>query len=656
MKKLLCLSFWLLWSQAQSQSLRLVDQKHFYGIGPQVMEELLTTPQGESYALMSFENQLRYTGPNQQLFLTPPNSNVEHNLVLIKLNAQGHIAWHTQMYANQEMTALDMIQLDSMGILVLFRMKGLGYFDIQNTSQVRGASTGDYVMALYDTSGSVIWHRGFGASLKPGIFYQDGYLEPLDSGRFLVALNTQGSIDADLSSGVANTPDGGGLNTHILEYDHQANYRSMISWTSAGEIIIQEMAAGPNGRLLVALRNAGTFDVDPSSGVTNLTATYRGAQNYWQRGNVLAAVNRNTLNLDWYFEMESRELLMDYILKYDALKNQWWFCGRYMGNFVTFDTPGFSRNRGASAYDYDAFFLAYDLNGNRTYEGELTANVSSEIPTSFIPHLGNYYLLSVVGNQSDLDFTPNRTHLGPRQYTGGMLIAKHNLGYGQEWAYKRMEYPSSNNYSVYEQELAVFGTDDLLMGFTTRKPNTWQKFSVNLAPQLDTANALEVEDDALLVRWQSCAVEDTALLYNAGTFSASDTTADHYEWVRCIDDQVLASGPDPFYSPQYRVQLYMRYRKGFCEYRSDCVIANDIGLEELDLPLQIYPNPSQGAVKFEYQGRNPLKLDLYNLQGQRLESLEILPGTSLQNLQYAPGLYLLRPQGHPKQQYKLMIR
>jgi len=70
--------------------------------------------------------------------------------------------------------------------------------------------------------------------------------------------------------------------------------------------------------------------------------------------------------------------------------------------------------------------------------------------------------------------------------------------------------------------------------------------------------------------------------------------------------------------------------------------------------LDIYPNPASDQLHFNNRSGHNLQLQLLNLQGQILQTLEIPTGRQQLSLQQPPGLYLLTGEGMGSR--KLMVR
>ena len=649
----ICLLFALAPCLLVSQSLELVGFKKFHGTGVQTMESLVAGNNGTSYALFSYYDQIIL---DDQITLGRGNVNADYNLVLVKFDSAGNMDWYKRMYSLNHLSYLDMIFLDS-ALIILFDQEGVGYYDDQ-AGIARSAGNGDYTIVQFSESGSINWHRRFEADRVLNYTIggkRSAALAADDSSHFYVALSHLGSFDADLSAAsVQPTPDGGGENLSLIKYDIDFNYLKMVNWPTAADVILEDFAVNNTGQLLVALKFAGQLDLDPSaSGTTLKTSPVNGWNNHYNFTHYLIAIDEYTSTLDWYQRIHSDESLRFSEVVFDYQKQNWWATGYYRKDITTYDSPAFSRNT-PYAQASNAFYFAYNNVGQRVFTAEHISTASSSIkniPVSFIPSEDGYWLYAL-NTGGSLDFRLGQSYSDPNYSGLGMLISKYDSLYNLQYAYKRLlSYPYFLGLGL--PPIATrLGPENYLFGYNTNSAFN----SLAVSPQHDSILFTNSGSEAILIEWKQCEDLDTTISYQAGVFSAADTTANLYEWISCFDGSVLHSGPDPFFQPSIRTWAYLRFTKNKCVYRSACIIANDVGLEELGENLEVYPNPASHFVKVKWSGPKALALELYSMQGQKLDTWQALRGERLFPTPFPAGVYWLRAPAYPEFNLKLILK
>ncbi|GEM_PF-5663971 len=639
-------------AQTASSQLKLVDLKHFTGSGDQNVEGVVAGSNGESYVIVSWEDKFEY---GTAINLSPPNQTIDENLILLKIAADGSIDWFRRMHSASRLDYRDMLYVDSVGLIVLFNQAGTGYYEYGSGNAARFAGTGDFTIVNYAPNGSVNWNQRFDADVQGNYILKDAYLTRSDSG-FFVAFSHEGSFDADImTSGISLTGDGGGLNVSLMEYDFQLNLIRQATWTTAEELIVQEIAYNGSDQILMAFRLNGQFDADPRPGTAvPLSSPTTGWGGSHEPTNYIIAFDKTSLGVDWHQRIQSYYFCSIDEMRYDQRKDWWWVVGNYTGSIQTFDNPAYSYNPGGgNSPQPSTFYFAYDDNGSRAFTGALRDWNATEYAAQFIPTSNGYLLMAAVDNNSDLDFRLNQ-NLSNSRNTAGVLISHYDTNLVREWAYVRMERPMIQHWGTW-QHAAQLGTDNYLFGFSSNYYSSVLPLTVG--PELDSTQMLfnVYGEDAILAQWRACGGVDTTISYQGGVFYANDTTADRYEWISCFDGSVLASGPDPFWQPNVRTWAYCRILKDQCEYTSSCIIANDVGMEEWAALLDIYPNPAQDHFTVNWQGGSILELNLSNSQGQIVKQYQVAPGKHILSAPFPRGIYFLQDANNPAFNLKLIL-
>ncbi len=635
-----------------AQNWELVDLKHFEGNNYQTIETVVAGSAGESYVLVSWEDKFIYTN---QINLFPPNSQAVENLTLLKIARDGSVEWYRHLYSFNQLDYRDMIYVDSVGVIVLFDQEGLAYFEHGVGSAARSAGAGDFTIVNYAENGSINWNNRFDADQAITVDKRNAFLAPSDSG-FFVCFSHEGVFDADvMSSNVSNTADGGGLNVSLMEYDFQLGLQRHVTWTTAHELIVQRLAYNQAGKMAIAFRLTGQVDADPRPNVNLALSSPRsgGQSSPHVATNYVIGLDEATLGVDWHNRIQTSGFCAIDEIVFDAAKAWWWVSGVYKGDIQTFDTPAYSHSPlSGSNYDYNSFYFAFSQSGNRSFTGALRSSYSDEMAGQFIPSPEGYLLMAQAGGVGDLDFRLNET-LSSNRNVSGVLISHFDTSLSRDWAHLRMERPLRIGNATL-QHAARLGSRNYLFGFSTSYGNA---SILNVGFNIDSSSVLRnVPDrDGILAQWRYCEAADTGIAYKEGVFYANDTTADLYEWVSCFDGSVLSSGPEPFWEPEYRTWAYLRMIKNKCEYRSQCIIANDVGLEERSAQLNIYPNPAHEKFMVEWEGKQLLELDLFNSQGQTLKHYEFAAGKHLVPINFPSGVYYLRDSQNPSFNLKIIV-
>tara|TARA_R110002050_G_scaffold272894_4_gene416735 strand:- start:2601 stop:4511 length:1911 start_codon:yes stop_codon:yes gene_type:complete len=631
-----------------AQKWTLADLKHFTGTGYQTVEAVVAGSAGESYVMVSWEDKFEYSN---QINLLPANYQAIENLTLLKIAKDGSVEWYRHLYSLNQLDYRDMIFVDSVGVIILFDQKGLAYFEYRVGSAARSAGAGDFTIVNYAENGNINWNNRFDADQALTVDKRNAFLAPSDSG-FFVCFSHEGFFDADvMSSNVSNTADGGGLNVSLMEYNFQLGLQRHVTWTTPHELIVQGLASNQAGKMAIAFRLTGQVDADSRPNV-NLALSSPVISGGYTATNYIIGLDEATFGVDWHNRIQTSGFCSIDEIVFDAAKAWWWVAGVYKGDIQTFDSPSYSHTpQFGATYDYDSFYFAFDQVGNRSFTGALQNSYSDEIAGQFIPSPEGYLLMAQSGGMGDLDFRLNETLSGNRNLSA-VLISHFDTSLTRDWAHLRMEQPLRIGNSTL-QHAARLGSRNYLFGFSAYGNGP----TLNVGFNLDSSSVLRnvLDRDGILAQWLYCEAADTSISYREGVFYANDTTADLYEWVSCFDGAVLASGPQPFWEPEYRTWAYLRMTKNQCVYRSECITANDVGLKEWSAQLNIYPNPAQGQFRVEWEGKEPLQLSLYNSQGQFLQHYEFAAGKHLVHANFPHGVYFLRDTQNPAFNVKLIL-
>lgn len=640
-------------AQTASSQLKLVDLKHFTGPGDQGIEGMVAGSNGESYVMVSWETKFEY---GTAINISPPKQGISENLILLKIAPDGNIDWYRRLHSATRLNYNDMLYMDSVGLIVLFKQADTAYYDYGIGNASCFAGMGDFTIVNYAHNGAVNWSQRFEADVQVNNYSPKAYLARSDSG-FFVAFSHEGSFDADIKgSNIRLTGDGGGRNVSLMEYDFQLNLLRFVTWTTAETLIVEELAYNSNDQILMAFSLSGQFDADPRPGTSvPLSSPNTGWRGSFEPTYYVTAFDKTSLGVDWHQRIQATSTRSIDEVLYDQGKDWWWVVVNCAGFIQTFDSPAFTGCGGSSSNtpQSNVFHIAYDNGGTRSFTGGLCDWNISEYTTQFISAGNGYLLMALVDSYSDLDFRLNQ-NLSNSRNTDGLLISRYDTNLVLDWAYVRMEI-STNTHGRTLHHAAQLGTDNYLFGFSPFTYNPFKSFTVG--PQLDSSQMVSNIDsrDAILAQWRTCGGVDTTVSYLGGVFYAKDTTADHYEWISCFNDSVLASGPDPFWKPNERTWAYCRMVKDQCDYTSSCIIANDVGMEEWSAPLNIYPNPAHDQFTVNWQGENPLDLNLRNTQGQIVKQYRLLPGKRILSTPFSRGIYFLQDANNPAFNLKLIL-
>ena len=142
--------------------------------------------------------------------------------------------------------------------------------------------------------------------------------------------------------------------------------------------------------------------------------------------------------------------------------------------------------------------------------------------------------------------------------------------------------------------------------------------------------------------------DDTVSIQNDPVTLTANQSNAIYQWVDCNNGMTPIAGEThqnfvPNQSGNYAVIVSLND----CEMISDCYTVTVVGLrnEILNQQIKIYPNPASNQIRIELLENHLVKLDIINLQGQKMEHYRLNKSMNLINiLNLKPGIYILKIQ------------
>jgi hypothetical protein len=141
---------------------------------------------------------------------------------------------------------------------------------------------------------------------------------------------------------------------------------------------------------------------------------------------------------------------------------------------------------------------------------------------------------------------------------------------------------------------------------------------------------------------------DTSVTQSDNNLSANALNA-AYQWLDCDDDYSVINGEtNQLYSSTTNGNYAVEITIDNCIDTSACYSINIVGLEEFNAnSLMIYPNPNAGKFTVELsENRLGKELQIVNVLGEAIKSINILDKTNNIQLDVANGIYFLVIDGN----------
>ena len=125
----------------------------------------------------------------------------------------------------------------------------------------------------------------------------------------------------------------------------------------------------------------------------------------------------------------------------------------------------------------------------------------------------------------------------------------------------------------------------------------------------------------------------------------STATGVTYQWVDCINNQVLVGETLATYTATQNGQFAVTVSDGTCSTTSACVTISQVGLEEgIDLmEIQVFPNPTSDEVNIFFDNVNETELMIFDLQGKVVMDVQSVHSGKVVSLATLnTGVYLMQ--------------
>ena len=138
---------------------------------------------------------------------------------------------------------------------------------------------------------------------------------------------------------------------------------------------------------------------------------------------------------------------------------------------------------------------------------------------------------------------------------------------------------------------------------------------------------------------------DTTVTQN-GTELMSSQTGASYQWLECPSYSIIPGATSQNYTATSNGSFAVQVMYNNCIDTSYCYEVNSVGIDETNVPgLEIYPNPSQGAILLSVsQAMQDATIRIYTITGQLVSQTEHIKGLTFETHLYeqSNGLYFIQ--------------
>jgi len=555
-----------------------------------------------------------------------------------------------------------------------------------DTLWVTAIGNRDLFILKLDSLGDLLWVKTIGVNARS----QAAQAIAVDSiGNCYVTGEFEGAVDFDPGIDTSQISVlNGSRNMFVLKLDSSGVFQWAKAMGGSPYVIYSNsIDIDDSGNVYTTGSFKGTVDLDPGTGVANLSA---------------AGINYTDV----------------FILKLDSLGDYVWakkiggidrdvghsivvnklgdvFTTGYFKSTVDFD-PGGGTTNISSTGSRDAFVLKLNALGNYDWAIKLGGSDWEEAYSIELDEIGNIYVSGYFAGVADFDpsigtlnitsagladaFVTKLNNQGGVEWAKGMGGASADYGnsvtvdqLGNVYALGTFQDPANFDPGVSDTNLtAIGGMDVFVSKFDSVGNFVWVKqiggggscdgeqiilddygniyttgsfvLNIDFDPGPAVTSYAGISNDAFVTKWgQSCSLDTSVVILNDTLFSnASNAT---YQWLDCNNNNVAIPGAT---SQSYSTPLNGNYAvvitQGSCIDTSSCMEMIILGDKEFELhkDYTIYPNPTSGTIFIQLKkGFKETFIEVVNMLGEVIHTEEV-KGDSYSYDIAAKGVYLLK--------------
>ena len=510
-----------------------------------------------------------------------------------------------------------------------------------------------YFIQKLDADGNQIWFKNL-IKMNSGFsnYHANLFIDTQDN-LYISGLFT-GKVDADPGPGIYEIDSGNSRSSDafLLKLDEHGNFvwAQQLESKTFGEEYIDEIAVDSLGNVYMAGYYRHEVDFDP--GPMDYVLKSAGKQEAF-----ILKVDANG-NFLWVKTLEGAEKTEAHELKLDP-NGEPLIAGVFRAT-VDFD-PG-PNTFFVSAKNEDFFLLKLSVNGEFKWMRKASSTRFVKDEHLLVDHQGNSFLMGSFSSNIELDSTQGGTIRRELQYLVSYMFIQKFSPLGEHlWVQIVGRDPQNRSFNVintYEAEYADPGSL-LLVGYSSGDidydPGPQQyKMSEKSGYFVSSYDAQSGDFlwgekiEAIGLRYSDLA-SDSTHVYLAGSQLYGTEAIDH-------DPSCGVFEHEP---PYYSKDIVMLKWKANPQADTSCLNVS-IDQESLtqELPLNYYPNPSQGPFQLEFnQSYTSVEVEIYSMEGRKIKSLHYASQSEIiLELPKHSGLYLLRVIADGKESRIKVIR
>jgi hypothetical protein len=229
---------------------------------------------------------------------------------------------------------------------------------------------------------------------------------------------------------------------------------------------------------------------------------------------------------------------------------------------------------------------------------------------------------------------------------------------GESYTYNGNTYTTSGNYPTLLQ--SIYGCDSTVVtqltvrpNYTTNNPQSiCQGGSYSIGGNTYTAEG--TYSDLLQSIYGCDSIVTTVITFTpvqlnlnvttSGLSISSAQNAGSYQWINCANDAPISGANSQNFTATANGSYAVILTECGVSDTSNCVVINDVGLDENDLNfnVQLYPNPTEDILTIEVFGANLKQLFVTDLNGKILSKQQAFGNTNNLNVKnLSTGVYLV---------------
>ena len=580
-------------------------------------------------------------------------SNGSLDIFVQKIDASGNLLWAKSIGGTSSDYVFSMATDNLGNVYLAGAFEGTADFDPSlDTFNLSSSGGRDIYIQKLDSMGNFEWVKSMG-----GVNHDVANSVIVDaSGEVYVTGAYQGTVDFNADSGTFNLTSNGGYDVFIQKLDASGSFIWAKSIGGSSGDAGQTIATDGMGELYIIGFYSGTADIDPGIDTFNLTSA--------GSNDIFIQKLDSMGNFIWAKSVGGTAGDFGLSATLDASGNL------YLTGFFK-STADFDPDTGSfqltSNGSEDIFIQKLDASGNFVWAKSIGGTGNDRAYSITIDDSNDVYVTGYFENTADLDPSAGVFNLTS---SGGwdLFVLKLDQCSPSSWldiqtacsSYTWIDgntYYQSNSTATFNiAGGASSGCDSIIiLNLTINStvdtavqvacgPFTWidgNTYVTNNNSATDTMTNAAGCDSVIILNLTIFTIDTSVTILLDDNWSANATSGT-FQWIECAKDSILFGETSADFAPPTDASYAVIITDNGCSDTSTCITVQVVGLNELRPPsdVNVYPNPVNKELTFEFESTEERLITIYNLTGKKVSTFESKgTKTGIDVKQLANGFY-----------------